>query len=129
MASSAPNRMLVARAAAILTTGEVAAAGLDLNEAWSADVAVQADFTLGSLTNVVLRFYASVDGATWYQVYAGTSVLAALTATLTANGTITVPVPALGGFKFFRATAQGTGTVTSSSLTLTYRYLRRGSQG
>lgn len=129
MASGQTNRSLAARAAAILTTGEVAATALDLNEAWAESVSVHADFTIGSLTNVVLRFYASMDGTTYYQIFAGSSVLVAQVATLTATASIAIPLPQLLGWKFFRATAQGTGTVTSSSLALTYRYARRGSQG
>lgn len=126
MASSAPNRLLVARAAAILTTGEVAASALDLNETWAAGLTADWSFTIGSLTNVILRFYVSADGSTWVPLLGPTG--AALTQTLTATGTGSVPVEARG-WKFFRVTAQGTGTVTSSSLTVNYRYLRRASQG
>jgi hypothetical protein len=125
MASSAPNRSLPARAAAILTTAEVAATRVDLNEAWGATVAVDVDFTIGSLTNVIVRFYVSTDGTTYFPL--DISGAAGVSYTLTATGTRAVAVSA-PGWKFFRATAQGTGTVTSSSLTINYRYLRRGSQ-
>jgi hypothetical protein len=126
MASQAPNKQLAARAAAILTTGEVAASALDLNEAWGSRVSVFLDFTLGSLTNVVVRFYASMDGTTYYPVSADTG--AVMTETVTATATRAYTVGNLVGWKWFRASVQGTGTVTSSSATLTYRYLRRGSQ-
>jgi hypothetical protein len=125
MASQAPNKVLAARAAAILTTGEVAATALDLNEAWGSHVTVQLDFTIGSLTNVIVRFYASMDGTTYVPIAAASALM---TETVTATATRIYAPPALVGWKFFRATLQGTGTVTSSSATLNYRYLRRGSQ-
>jgi hypothetical protein len=126
MASQAPNKSLAARAAAILTTGEVAATALDLNEAWGSHVSVFLDFTIGSLTNVIVRFYVSMDGTNYYPVSAGSAVM---TETVTATATRAyVPTGSLCGWKWFRASVQGTGTVTSSSATLTYRYLRRGSQ-
>lgn len=126
MATSAPNRKVPARAAAILTTGEVAATRLDLNECWGSKCELQVDFTLGSLTNVTVKTYVSEDGVTYYEHRAPTG--AAVTQTLTASATIAIPIEA-PGWRFFRASVQGTGTTTSSSATLTYRYLRRGSQG
>lgn len=125
MASSSPNKQRIARSAAILTTSEVAASSLDLNEAFGSQVSVDASFTIGSLTNVILRFYASTDGTTWKPIALGGIVV---TETLTASAERAYVMPGLVGWKYFRATAQGTGTVTSSSLTLTYRYLKRGSQ-
>lgn len=126
MASSAPNRSLAARASAVLTTSEVAASSLDLNECWGSKVELQVDFTIGMLTNVIVKTYVSMDGSTWYLHHGPTG--ATVTQTLTASATISIPVQA-AGWKFFRATAQGTGTVTNSLCALTYRYLRRGSQG
>lgn len=125
MASSSPNRLFSARAAAILTNAEVAAGAMDLNDSWGSKVSVQLDFTLGSLTNVIIRFYASVDGTTYYPIAFGSALQSE---TITASGTRVYPMLPLVGWKFFRATVQGTGTVTSSSATLNYRYLRRGTQ-
>lgn len=125
MASSANNKATVVRAAAILTTGEVAASSLDLNDAWASKVCIDADFTLGSLTNVILRFYVSLDGTTFVPYFAHTGAVITQTLTATARNAYVVEAP---GWKFLRVSAQGTGTVTSSSLTLTARYLRRGSQ-
>ncbi len=125
MASSAANKSFAARAAAILTTGEVAATSFDLNEAFASQATVQVDFTLGSLTNEVVRFYVSQDGTTFYTLYGPTG--AVLTQTLTASATIAIPVQAVG-WKFLRVSVQGTGTVTSSTTTITIKYLRRGSQ-
>lgn len=128
MASSAPNKQQIGRASAVLTTGEVAAASLDLNRAYASVVTAEASFTIGSLTNVILRAYGSVDGTNWFPIYdfSGAGVLWERTWTGSLDGLFTFP--SLAGWKFFRMSAQGTGTVTSSLLDLTYRYLRRGSQ-
>jgi hypothetical protein len=126
MASSGPNRALLARASAVLTTGEVAATRIDLNEAWGGRVVVDLDFTIGSLTNVIVRFYGSMDGTTYKPIAADTGAVA--TETITATATRLYPMSNLTGVKFFRVSVQGTGTVTSSLCAITYRYLRRGSQ-
>lgn len=122
------TRSLVGRAAAVLTTGEVAATTLNLltEKPHDAEVAVQISFTIGSLTNCAFRFYASVDGTNFDLIYVGGT---ASTITMTASDDICVVMPPLSGYKYFRASAQGSGTVTSSSATITYRWLRRGSQG
>jgi len=125
MASSGANKAIAARAAAILTTGEVAAERIDLNVTWGGKVSVFLDFTLGSLTNVIIRHYVSMDGTTYYPLAIGSAVI---TETITASATRAYSVGDLGGWKFYRASLQGTGTVTSSTATLVYRYLRRGSQ-
>jgi hypothetical protein len=119
------TRSLAGRAAAILTTGEVAGAALDLAQVHDSQISVDLAFTLGSLTNVIVRFYASMDGTTYDPVYNGGT---AITETLTASGERCYLLPALPGWKKFRVTVQGTGTVTSSSAAFTYRWLRKGSQ-
>lgn len=125
MASSASNKSFVGRSAAILTTAEVAGATFDLNNAYNSQVTVDFTFTIGSLTNVVVRFYASMDGTTFVPIAQSGAVL---TETVTATATRAYVVQPLSGWKNFRVTVQGTGTVTSSSCAFTYRYLRRGSQ-
>ena len=125
MASSAPNKSFAVRAAAILTTGEVAGTSFDLNNAWGAEAVAQIDFTLGSLTNGIFRFYVSQDGSTFYSLFGPTG--AALTQTYTGNATNAIPIKA-NGWKFLRVSVQGTGTVTSSSAAVSLTYLRRGSQ-
>ena len=127
MASSAPNKQLAARAAAILTNTEVAATALDLNKTWSSLVSVDLSFTIGSLTNVIVKFYASPDGTTYKQIAVNGGTLMA--ETLTASGERCYAVPPLPGWKYFRVTVTGTGTLTSSSATITYRYLAAGTQG
>lgn len=125
MASSASNKAFTGRSAAILTTGEVAGNAFDLNNAYQSQVCVDFGFTIGSLTNVIARFYVSMDGTTYDPIYNGTT---ALTETLTASGERCYVMPPLAGWKYFRVTVQGTGTVTSSTANFSYRYLRRGSQ-
>ncbi len=127
MASSAPNKQLAARAAAILTTGEVAATALDLNKTWGSFVTASLDFTIGSLTNVTVRFYASIDGSTYYPLVANGGTL--MTEVLTASSTRAYVMSSLAGWKYFRMSLQGSGTTTSSSATITYRYLAAGTQG
>ena len=125
MASAAPNKALLARAAAILTTGEVAGASLDLNSTYASQVTVDLSFTVGSLTNVTFKAYVSMDGTTWVPVnVSGT----AYSEVLTGTATRAYSLPSLAGWKFFRATLQGSGTATSSSATMYYRYLQQGSQ-
>jgi hypothetical protein len=128
MGSSALNKSQAVRASAILTTGAVATDRVDLNNANSgSDLSVQVDFTLGSLTNVILKPYVSMDGTTYYQLAsAAASTLESVTLTADDTRAWRMPVPA--GWKWFRLTAQGTGTVTSSLLALTVRYSRRGAQ-
>lgn len=125
MAASHANKHLAARAAAILTTSEVAGATLDLNLAFNSQVTVDLSFTKGSLTNVVVKFYVSADGVTWKSVTVSGAVM---TETITADAERAFVMPALSGWKFFRASLTGTGTVTSSTATLFYRYLQAGSQ-
>ncbi|MGK3981318.1 hypothetical protein WMF38_57505 [Sorangium sp. So ce118] len=125
MASSASNKASIGRSAAILTTSEVAGSALDLNNAYQSQVCVDLSFTIGSLTNVIVRFYASMDGTTYDPVYNGAT---AVTETLTASGERCYVIPPLAGWKYFRVSVQGTGTTTSSTANFTYRYLRRGSQ-
>jgi hypothetical protein len=115
----------VGRAAAILTTSEVAGAALDLAQVHDSHVTVDLSFTIGSLTNVVVRFYASMDGTTYDPIYNGTT---AVTETITASGERAYVLPRLSGWKKMRVSVQGTGTVTSSSAAFTYRWLRKGSQ-
>jgi hypothetical protein len=124
MASSSPNRLQVLRAAAILTNSEVKSSSFDINQADSAGVELQFAFTLGSLTNGLFKFYVSDDGSTWIPHEDGAG---ALLRTFTANAAQTVAIYA-PGWKFLCVGVTGTGTVTSSTATITARYLRRGSQ-
>lgn len=123
MASSAHNRSLLARASAVLTTSEVAATRIDLNECRGSEVSVDIDFTLGMLTNGIFRFYVSMDGTTYVPFDMNGAAAVSYTLTATATRAVTIRAP---GWKYFRLTVQGTGTVTDSLADITYRYLRRG---
>lgn len=118
------TRSMVGRAAAVLTTSEVAGTTLNLLSArpFEARLAVDVDFTVGSLTNCTFRFYASVDGANFDLIYIGGTSSSIV---LTADGDLCVVLPPLVGYKYFRVSAQGNGTVTNSSAAFSYRWLTR----
>lgn len=129
MASSAPNKQQIGRASAILVdSSEVAGTSLDLNRAWGSRPTADVSFTKGSLTNVILRAYVSIDGSTWVQLYDESGAGVAWERTWTASTEAAITFPNLAGWKFFRLSAEGTGTATSSLCDYQYRYLRRGSQ-
>jgi len=112
------------RASAILTTGEVAGTSLDLTKVKNKLVTVDFSFTKGSLTNGVIKFYASKDDSTYDQVYFGGT---AMQETLTADGERCYTLPPLHGWNFFRATLTGSGTTTGSAGAFVYRYDKLGS--
>lgn len=116
------SEKLVGRASAVLTTSEVAGAALSLDQVRDKRVSVDLSFTIGSLTNVVVVFYVSDDGTTYDQLYDGAT---ALTETLTADGERAYQMPSLAGWKYFRVSVNGTGTVTSSLCDFTYRFDKR----
>jgi hypothetical protein len=115
----------VGRVAAILTTAEVAGSALPLDNVHDSQLSVDLSFTIGSLTNVIVRFYASADGTTYDPINVNGLTLSE---TLTASAEKCYIMPPLGGWKWFRVSLQGTGTATSSTADFTYRWLRRGSQ-
>jgi hypothetical protein len=114
----------VGRASAVLTTGEVAGAALPLERVKDKRVTVSFNFTQGSLTNGIIRFYVSRDNSTYFPLYLGGT---AMTETLTADGTRCYALPPMNGWKWFRATLQGTGTVTSSAGAFSYFWEKLGS--
>lgn len=109
----------VGRAAAILTNSEVKGAALDL-QTLSVDgrVTVDLTFTLGSLTNMIVRFYGSTDDVTYDPIAVNGAVLGE---TLTANAE-RMYVLDLPGVRYFKVGVTGTDTLTSSSCAYTYRY-------
>lgn len=106
------------RAAAILTTGEVFGTALDLANTVDGRVTVDLTFTIGSLTNVIVKFYGSADDVTYDPLANG---IAVLTETLTASAERMYVISA-PGVRYFKCSVQGTGTVTSSSCAFVYRY-------
>lgn len=109
---------IVGRAAAILTTSAVASNTVQVGNTSDGNVLVYADFTKGSLTNVIINPQVSDDGTNWYDLTTPGAL------TLTADGAKAFSCPC-GGAKYFRCTATGTGTVTSSSLALKFGYTDR----
>ncbi len=128
MASAAPNKSVAARASAVLTTGEVQADELDLNETFSSLVTAHISFTLGSLTNCTFRFYASPDLSSSGTYYPVKTMGGGVTNLVLTGDTEVIESFSLPGMKWFRVSAQGSGTVTSSLAAITYRYLRRATQ-
>ncbi len=119
------KKALLGRASAVLTTGEVAGAALDLELAKDKRVVVDFSFTIGMLTNVTVRFYGSMDGTT-YDLIGDLAVPGTSSVALTANTERLYTMPPLMGVKWFRVSVQGSGTVTNSLCDFTYRYERRG---
>lgn len=110
----------VGRAAAILTNSEVFGTSLDLQVVSNGcEVVVDLDFTIGSLTNMIVVMYGSADDTTFKPIRMGAT---AVTETLTASGTrlYALDIP---GVRYFKPGVVGTGTVTASSCAFTYRYI------
>lgn len=123
MASPASLKSSALRAAAILTTGVVSSTTFVVPKCWASRFTLDIRFTVGSLTNVTLLYYVSMDASTW--VPCETLGAGVLTHVLTADTTKAVNFDGTG-WAYFKVTAQGSGTVTSSSLTLTSRFATRG---
>lgn len=129
------------RAAAILTNGYVAGTVLgaqsrDANQVITADevdqfnhLALEVDFTLGSLTNVAIKIEFSEDNSSWYQLQKPSNSSGIISSQLAfyqiaASGSYYFDINADffngGGFKtkYIRISSSGVGTLTSSSLTI-----------
>lgn len=115
----------VGRASAVLTTGEVSGASLLLDNVWGGEVTTQFSFTLGMLTDVTLRAYVSMDASTWFALADDDGSAWSQVPTATRTGAV---VHHCAGWKYFKLTAQGSGTVTNSLLDFTHRFLKIGSQ-
>ncbi len=114
-----------ARTIAVLTTAEVAATTLQVGDAFGGTFGVEVDFTVGSLTDVSIRFYVSNDASTWRPF---ADLRGERSYALTENTSAAYQFQA-AGWKFFKVSFQGAGTVTNSLAAAVYRMLRRGSQG
>lgn len=99
------------RAAAILTNAAVATTTQPVMISPNQQIMLYITFTVGSLTNVLVQPQVSIDGTNWFNL-ADPGLQ-----TITATGKYAVPCNCAGA-KLFRATATGTGTLTSSSLQL-----------
>lgn len=122
MASSSTNKEFVVRSSVVLTTGEVAGNTFTVNNAKDSELNVHVSFTLGMLTNGIFKWYASKDGSTWVPM---SDFSGAVSYTLTAS-TEKVYNFDCKGWRFFRVSATGTGTVTNSLAEVKVQHLRRG---
>lgn len=102
------------RAAAVLTTSEVNGTAFPFSHVDDGRVSVLLEGTIGSLDQIVFRFYVSRDDSTYYAIdpvevdFGGDDAR-----------TVTISAP---GWKHLRVSAQGYGTVTNSSATVTALY-------
>jgi hypothetical protein len=119
------NFLIPIRAAAILTNSYVAGTVIGLNgeiPSLHNQVVLLCDFTIGSLTSASLKIETSPDNSAWYQevfeeVTGGTATGTAGVHTLpAATGKYRYAIQVKD--KYIRVSAIGTGTVTSSSLTI-----------
>jgi DNA polymerase II small subunit/DNA polymerase delta subunit B len=112
----------VGRASAILTASEVKGTTLDMQNTADGRVTVDLSFTKGSLTNVIVTFYGSVDDVTWDPITSvNGATLGAETITEDAERMYAIDLP---GVRYFTVGVVGTGTATSSLCAFTYRYNR-----
>lgn len=130
------------RAAAILTTGYVAGTVIGVASSSSSQqplsddpsgwnhLALECDFTIGSLADVLIKIEFSDDNTNFYQISVGANSSGTITESqgvykLTATGKYYIDVNkdffGGGGFKtrYIKISAQGEGTVTNSSLAIT----------
>lgn len=113
------------RSAAILTNGYVAGTVLgptNGNPSAYNQLIVYVDFTKGSLTSLEIKIEFSHDGTTYRQetfsaVSGGTSTDTLGVHTMTATGGYRISVPIKDNY--IKISANGTGTVTASSATVT----------
>lgn len=138
-------KALTIRSAAILTNAYVAGTVLgvatnDANQVKTNDqidqinfCALEVAFTIGSLTSVAIKVEFSEDNTNFFipasgSVSSGLDTLTQQTFTISAAGNYYIDLNkeffSGGGFKtrFIRVSANGVGTVTSSSLTITAVY-------
>ena len=109
------------RSAAILTDAYVAGTVLEDCQVFNA-LSLNIAFTKGSLTDCQIKVEGSIDGTNYYQlltdsISSGVNTLSGLVYKLgaTVNGSTT---PLAINTKYIKISAIGTGTVTSSSLTI-----------
>jgi len=111
------------RSAAILTGSYVAGTVINATAGsyMQNQLILLVDFTLGSLTSAEIKVEFSNDGTTYFQetngsVSSGTTTLALNEYSMTATGKFRIPVPIKD--RYIKISAKGTGTVTSSTMTI-----------
>lgn len=112
------------RTAAILTNSYVAGTVLNYsntNPALRNQLNILVKFTIGSLTSAQIKVEFSHDGTNYYQdtfesISGGTSTLSNGEYSIGATGNFVISVPIK--FSYIKISAKGTGTVTSSEMTI-----------
>lgn len=112
------------RAAAILTNSYVAGTVLNYSNGNPSNynqLIIYVGFTIGSLTDGQIKVEFSHDGSTYYQetfssISAGVSTESLASHKFTASGNYRIAVPIKDNY--IKISAIGTGTVTSSSMTI-----------
>ena len=115
------------RAAAILTGSYVAGTVIGplttlSNPALQNQLNVMVAFTIGSLTTAEIKVEYSVDGTTYFQdtfeaISGGTATMTLGAYQLSATGNYVISIPIK--FPYIKISAKGTGTATSSEMTIT----------
>lgn len=108
------------RTAAILTGSYVAGTVLENAHNYN-QLVVLVSFTIGSLTTAEIKVEFSPDNSTWYQetfgsVSSGTDTLTVGEHSIGATGKFRIPVAIKD--RYIRISAKGTGTATSSTMTI-----------
>lgn len=124
--ATAMGPVMTVRSAAILTTSYVGTTALQSDGGHNQAVFL-IDFTIGSLTDVLVKAQMSADGSTWFDAPikgSGTTSgseyqqpLLADVGKIAATGTYVYQVPMLG-LPYCRLALKGEGTTTSSSATV-----------
>lgn len=113
------------RAAAILTNSFVAGTTIDgprgIGVHLYNQLILNVQFTIGSLTSAEIKVEFSNDNTTFFQhtngsILTGTTTLSLNEFTMTASGNYRIPISSKD--RFIKVSAQGTGTVTASSMTI-----------
>lgn len=115
-----PFLNVVIRSAAILTDSYVAGTVIDNAQEYN-QLVLLVNWTKGSLTSLELKVEVSVDGTNYFQetassVSGGTVTIIPKEYTITTTGKSNILIPVSA--RYIKVSAKGTGTVTSSSLTL-----------
>ena len=123
MSSPSSNKNFVLRAALITSQTEETNTDFGLNRAWGSEVTLQLNATIGSATTITFKYYVTMDQVTYYPMESvGGGVVSH---DFTANGTKVVNIKAPGWSYLRCGVISAGGAITSSSATVTARYITR----
>lgn len=123
MSSPSSNKVFTIRASAVLTTGEVNGTSFGLNKAHGSRCSVDLRFTIGSLTNVTVRYYVTdADALVWVPLETAGGGVVSHVLSADTKKSVLIDAP---GWSYLRVSAQGSGTVTDSLLEVKARYITR----